>query len=626
MRNAMKNNSIFLKALGAAAVLFVMFWTAGSAAAEIMVANTASAETKAATAYNSKTGEVLVVYLEQQGTGGNLEVRAKRFKDGVQQGGVMSPFAACPYTATGRPAVAYSPGYDQFLIAVPDKMSGNSSNRVLVSPMAGDGSSIGNCTSLFDEPNSLYFEGPYKDGSGSLRVTHNSILNEFVVTAQLEKTVNGATQSGVWGQRVGPSGKIGSSIHIYNPVKAHSIAYAPVANTTPYGGRYLFLGDGIARLLDATLEPIPVTARTSARNRTPATPSDPDIALQYSLGGSGAQGQFDVAYGEVQGMKRFFIVYSNAHLCKPALTKCPNLWEQATGIWGTFVDPEKLFYPDWAVGSDGTIRNNEKADNTPFPVSYTWRHWMLDNLNPRVTYNADAKAFFVAWHELPADDANNDQKLSHIRGTYVDSFVPDGQYNTSNFPDPAGRSFVISDTLTGSCKLDPIWQYSRCSSNEDPDMPDLAPAGGSKVMVVWQQHNPTNAANLDIVGNLFDGSPQVQVKVNDIQDLVLVAQGAAANVSVWIAPGNRMDKNVDAWAVLFQYDFSTGALQPWPPMLLGQGPLSILQDTKAPKLDIGNLNWLPKGLYLLFVGFDTKMNGTIDLGSAYYDTILIYVN
>jgi hypothetical protein len=249
-------------------------FVSGPGWADFTVASKTAVEQKPSVATNTQTGDFLVAYLEEyedlEGT--RNVVALKRFNSqNVQQpiGGsteVYYPFGLSDeIQAIGRPALAYSPNSNMFFIAFPqrvDTMYGDY-DRVFARPLGPDGTS-GCCPEwLFDDDNPSY---PYQDneyytfqgGSGfsSVNVTHNSILNEFLISAQFtEWHIYGDTpmieRYYVLGQRfsVATNSTIGSPIELaYNTpplgggFSHHAVAYAPVQNTSPHGGRYLIAG------------------------------------------------------------------------------------------------------------------------------------------------------------------------------------------------------------------------------------------------------------------------------------------------------------------------------------------------------------------------------------------------
>ena len=457
-------------------------------------------EKKPAAAYNSSTGEYLVAFLEEQTTlpGDPFNLRVKRYKNDLWQS-THEPLGTGTHEAIGRPAIAYSPNSNRFLVAVPERVaSGSTYDRVIARFLAGNGNSLVGPDFLFDDVTNTYYEGPSVNGGhGSLQIAHNSIRDEFLVTYQ--RTVSG--NNGVWAQRISyTSGTIGSPVQLHNAglggFQSHGIAYAPVAGTSPPGGRYLFTVDGGTLLLDANAGIIT------------------GIPLHYGKP-EGNYTEADIAYGEVEGMKRFLLVYADKDNCAPGQYPCEGTFLEWDGVWGTYIDPEVTSY--------------YSAINTPFPISKIPWHIQKDReYNARVTYSAGVKAFFVVFREIPVDHPLNDEILSHIRGTYVDYFVEDGLYGSTLVPDPHDN-VVISD-VTGSCG-------TLCYSNEDPDFPDVCPSGGAGAAVVWHQQWPTNPSDLDVKADFL----RAQLIKNDFNkdrqaDILWRHYGNGANVVWYIAP------------------------------------------------------------------------------------------
>ena len=450
---------------------------------QFKVAATQSKESKPAVSFNEKSGEFLVAYLEQQSFAYSQpnELRVVRFSDsGVPQGGVVQPLGSGSHEAIGMPAIAYSPKSDLFLVAIPERLQNY--DRVIARLLDGKGSPLPAPEFLFANLQGTFYDGPTSQGSpGSVQVTHNALLDEFVVTAQF--TVNGNNR--VYGQRITTTGLQGSPLLLHDAgpsgFETHAIAYAPVPNTSPLGGRYLFGVSGNPGLLDAQLNLIKTTATDPTK---PTTATGTYIPLNFGKP-KGKEREFTASYGEVAGNKRFLLVWSDWNNCRPGSSPC----EEWTGVWGTYIDPDKLFYSDLQPNS---------AVNTPFPISKIVIHTTTFNANPRVSYSEADKAFYVVWRELPADNPSNPIKLSHIRGVWVDYFIADGIADTANVPLPHDN--VVLSAMHGSCQT--AWPFL-CLSDEDPDFPNVAGMSGKKAAVVWQQNNPNVAKDLNIYADFL---------------------------------------------------------------------------------------------------------------------------
>ncbi len=468
------------------------------AAADFTVANTGEVESRPAVGYYSQTGEFFVVYLEKQSgyPGQPVELRMRRFdENGYQQGAVLQPYGAGSHVALGRPAIGYSETDDRMFVAVPVYDNQRLEEVVLARYFNPDGSSAGPVEFLFSGLGT-YDDGQIDDGNGSLQVTWNSMLNEFVVTVQW--TVSGNNR--VYGQRVGPSGIIGSPVmlrdHGLGGQNSHDIEYAPLT-TIPAGGRYLFISNGTwgtFRALDVNLGV--VTTIPSTDWGTP----------------NGNAHHHNIAYGRVQGKDRWLIVWADQDNCWPGHTTCTNPDYQWTGVWGTYIDPA----------------DPAAANNTPFPISKIPYHIAVNNLfMPRVAYNKNAETFYVAWRELPVMHPDNDQSLSHIRGNWVDYFVDNGVPGALV---PLPYDNTVLTYVTGSCTAG-----SACFSEQDPMFPDVAANKGWGGVAVWHEKYAPDPADLDLYGERLDppapandtkSSPLVFTPSNPTYEVSLVGSGS----------------------------------------------------------------------------------------------------
>lgn len=438
---------------------------------DFQVSGTKPSAFRPAVAYDTKTKEFLVAYLrELPGSPGKpAEVRLKRFDvNGKSQGTELQPFGTGNHKALGRPALAYSPKSNLFVLAIPASIASSTGDRVLVRFLDAKGAPVGKQLTLYGDRTWTYYDG---DGVGSLHVTYNSLLDEFLVTVQ--RTVQGTYQkeNGIWAQRLSKaSGKIGKPIQLLNTtvhgIDSHTVAHAPVGPTA--GGRYLFAFSGFAGgavLLDKNAKSI--------------------AKVPFNLGTpEGGNTHPDAAFGKVDGKERFLLVYSDEDNCKPGMKSCKALKDQWTGVWGAYIDPVK-----------------PSSSNTPFPISKIWTHVAGRRAyKPRVDYHPASKSFFVTWREIPTLSQQNKESRSHIRGNWIDYFVKDGLAGTTQVPDPPDNT-VISQ-VTGSCKT----TGTMCLSAEDPDFPDAA-ATATGAAVVWHQKSPPNIQVLSVVGRVL-GTPQ----------------------------------------------------------------------------------------------------------------------
>lgn len=438
------------------------------AVADFVVANEFEVESRPAVALNTQTGEFFVAYLEKQTDilGEPIELRVRRFNStGAQLGSVLQPLGSGSHEALGRPAIAYGAADNVILVAVPERQGGFP-DRVIARFLAADGSSLVGPDFLFDDGLGYYDDGQTTDGNGSLQITYNDLLNEFVVTEQ--RTVAG--NNGLWAQKITTSGIGTAIIQLHNQgihgQKSHDIEFASVSTTAPYGGRYLLVVNGTLgalKVLDANLATV-----TTVNNMDWGTPQ-------------GNINHHNIAFGRIEGKDRWMIVWADSDNCRPGYTNCTDPLLQWTGVWGAYIDP----------------LNPNPGSRTAFPISKINSHISVDTIpTPRVGYNRDAETFYVAWRELPVLDAGNDQSLSHARGNRIDYFVEDG---LPGIEVPLPYDNTVLSYVTGTCP-----PTGPCFSEQDPVFPDVSANGGFGGIAVWEEKYAPNPTDHDIYGELLN--------------------------------------------------------------------------------------------------------------------------
>ena len=512
---------------------FILIGFAGVTQAAFPLANQSYQELKPSLAYNSQANEFMSAYLIL--TGGVWELRARRFDmNGNPIGGELSPLAGVFHLAGGRPDIAYSPQSNTYYIAVPVHLllPPYIWDHVIGLEVDASGTRIGVEDSLFNDKfvnldnlgmsSILDFESP-----NIVRITYNSILNEFMVTfrrgagtfdpdtGELEKRIE------IVAQRVKSEGLVGSMI-LLSPVKfdpvanecvpdedhpdndpeldanwqdidesdvghdAHAIGYAPIA-TLPYGGRYLFKYAHNLRLLDAEGKIVQVSRPVSSPGHPPKYYWD-DIWVDMGEDDAPTYGgSYDIAYGRVEGEDRFLLIWwDDGNNCEGYTPDCwpSNFnWE---GVWGTYIDPTLIDYP-WEGPKPG-----------PFPISdncsWDWINYRHYGRGTSVSYSKEKEAFLVAWHMSP-NEYSQDRCLkgNQIRAAWVDFYVEDVNYNS------VPENFILSEVTNPTCDRTYEGLIDFCISKEDPAYPDVA-AGAA---VVWQQNDLSVATDLDIYGSLL---------------------------------------------------------------------------------------------------------------------------
>lgn len=454
---------IFYKQTGLLFLLWIIFWLSGCSTTTIDIHSVS-------VAYSTKSDTHWAPFL----VGNKLNfMEMHAFDASGKRINTIFPIGKAALGPPHRPAIAYgSNNNDLFLVVFAESVGFPNEikyQRVAARFVDGNGKLHKSAFYLFDDKKSTIYSLSRTLDVSPLQVTYNSILDEFLVTAQ--RTVSG--DNGIWAQRISFSkGLIGAPLNVINKgpggIISHAVAYAPVAGTVPAGGRYLLAyGSVNVELLDSHGKSISIVP----------------LDLGYP---SGKSGQPDVSYGVVDGKKRFLLVYSDGNNCKPGTLKssggspCPQLQDQWTGVWGTYIDPDKSKYAPGAI-------------NSPFPISSIWSHHAGPNTaESRVTYNTSAKAFFVVWRELPVPHTQNDEDRSHIRGNKVDYFVPDGMANSSQIKKP--HTNIVISTPTGNCK-----PAVPCMSIEDPHFPDVTAVAGDKVAVHWHERSVNQNGQTELV-------------------------------------------------------------------------------------------------------------------------------
>jgi hypothetical protein len=470
-------------------VLFLMLavvagLTADPAAAAVSIADSSAVEDSPAVAHNSREDTFAVAYLVRDGGADFVEIRLFS-RNGTPIAGPVRPFSPAT-VAVGRPDIAYNRDVNEFFVAV--AAEGSAQAEILAQRVSADLSSFGSVVPFFgDLTVRRHFVG---HGVNSLRVAYNPLLSEYVVTAQIDASPAGSPDPGVWGQilagdesfqwpsrRLTPSGLAPWS---------HGVAHAGIGTYPLGGGRYLLAAEGENGgphlfLFDRDLNTLV---------------SDIPFAWGEPAGDAGFA---DVAFGQIQGVERFLIVWSDGNNCRPGTDCSSNPALEAIGPWGGFVDPYRTAYPPG------------QPDNVAFPLGtlarpvhgYAWR-------TPRAAYNPRPRAFFVAWNEKPANDPANDgdQECTHIRGTWMESL--DGTL--------PGPNLVLSDT---TCSCPPVSEGGppACDSTENPALPAVARLGDSMAVAVWRQNSSVRPGDLDIAGDPYGYAPPVNDAMANASEL-----------------------------------------------------------------------------------------------------------
>jgi hypothetical protein len=153
----------------------------------------------------------------------------------------------------------------------------------------------------------------------------------------------------------------------------------------------------------------------------------------------------------------------------------------------------------------------------------------------------------------------------------------------------------------------------------DNDYNDLYPQINISGQVVWQG---CDGADCSIF--LYTPSPTPDIKANGSDGPVTVSSGNPFTLTGQLNSGDMSGQNADWWVGVniassppddwYHYDLFLG----WMPGIIPtyQGPLFELNP-----YDVSGMSGLPIGTYTFYFAVDTVMNGSIDMGQIYYDSV-----
>ncbi len=417
-----------------------------------LLSNT-SAEKNYDVVFNSQQNEFFVAY-----SVGGYSMLHRVSSVGALLGSQIYPWSII---VTDQIALAYNPHLDEYLAVTYDNGASTILPGVIALRLNSAGVAVGSLIRV------MYGTIHYTaDTSRYFRIAFNSTANEYLVTAQMNM---GGGYGDVFAQRLSETGVLlGSPVNLTNNptlLTGHALAYAPIIDRDTPTGRYLFACNGILYMLNSDGNIISVVY-------------DPehDIwyqAIPFSWGNNvGAVYHPDIAYGQIGDQKLFLVVWGDYNNTDPY-----NSSQQWTGIWGNYVDAQKLYY---------TI--SEPVLDTTFPISAICAHWANTGGSnwwmPRVQFSSAQSSFFVVWRETAADNSCNDTTLYHIRGNRVDYL----------YLYPPYKNAVIS------------YASGTWPGVQEPQVPALAITPSGKILVTWDDNRNSGAGKeRDIYANFWTG-------------------------------------------------------------------------------------------------------------------------
>jgi hypothetical protein len=124
--------------------------------------------------------------------------------------------------------------------------------------------------------------------------------------------------------------------------------------------------------------------------------------------------------------------------------------------------------------------------------------------------------------------------------------------------------------------------------------------------------------------NLVPVDPAPDIKANGFDGPVIIKPSEKLTLTVELDPGDKAGDYADWWLLgdtafgWHYYHTSSGWLTGFKTTFKGR--LQYL-----PKFEVMNMN-LPVGKYTFYFGVDTNMNGSIDMGQLYYDSVDVIIN
>jgi len=152
-------------------------------------------------------------------------------------------------------------------------------------------------------------------------------------------------------------------------------------------------------------------------------------------------------------------------------------------------------------------------------------------------------------------------------------------------------------------------------------------AAGIGSVVLFSQTVPWSPVMNDhTYGNMGAGSePVPDIKANGQDNAVTVNYGSNLTVDISLDPGDEFGNNADWWVLAdspfswYRYSLMSGL---WVP-----GLAVTYQGTLNPigPFTVFNGTGLPIGTYIFYFGVDMNMNGALDIGQLYSDSVTVIV-
>jgi hypothetical protein len=209
--------------------------------------------------------------------------------------------------------------------------------------------------------------------------------------------------------------------------------------------------------------------------------------------------------------------------------------------------------------------------------------------------------------KIPGIDAVEDLGMDRYGRVWASS------YDSASYPglyriDPdTGEILGIFDGPDGLAIIDGM--AIRSVGNHD-----VMYVTGKQTRYIWEYLVPHPASD-----------PVADVKVNGQDGPLAINYGSNLIVDISLDPGSQVGNNADWWVVIaspfgwYRYNLLSVSFVPGF-SVTSQGPLSAHSN-----FIVYSGSGLPIGNYTFYFGVDVNMNGSLDMGQAYYDTAQVTV-
>ena len=135
-----------------------------------------------------------------------------------------------------------------------------------------------------------------------------------------------------------------------------------------------------------------------------------------------------------------------------------------------------------------------------------------------------------------------------------------------------------------------------------------------------------NLLERNVTGQPVNVDPVPDIKVNGSDSQITIGTNDTLSISVGVDAGSSLGVESDWWLVVNTptgeweyYDLTQGAYTPGL-LVTYQGALFDLGS-----YEIFNTSGLDAGTYTFYFGVDMVMNGSLDMGSIYYDSVVVNI-